>query len=200
MDLQNTFLVIDTETGGLDPGKCSLLSIAGVVWGPDLPPQNLFSFFIREDNLSIEPGAIEVNKINLNEVISKGLTPSKACLEIQTKLAQFFNPNNDTNLPQEPILLAGHNVGFDIAYLKRLFRLGNSNVYSKLFSHRSLDTASVLKFLQLMGHIPSGKVSSDVLFQFCGVEIPPEHRHTALGDAVGTAASLDFLLKKFKLQ
>ena len=34
MSLQNTFLVIDTETGGLDPGYHSLLSIAGVLWTP----------------------------------------------------------------------------------------------------------------------------------------------------------------------
>ena len=199
MDLNNTFLVIDTETGGLDPGKHSLLSVAGVIWGLETPPQTLFSFYVREYNLSIDPEALAVNNINLNEVVSKGLTPARACLEIQSKLVGFLNPNTTTFLPQEPLTVAGHNVGFDIAFLKRLFRLGENNNYSKLFSHRSLDTASVLKFLQLMGHIPSGKVNSDILFQYCGVEVPLEYRHTALGDAVGTAASLDFLLKKFRL-
>lgn len=199
MDFNNTFLVIDTETGGLDPGKHSLLSIAGVIWGLETPPQTLFSFYVREDNLSIDPEALAVNKINLNEVVSKGLTPKEACLFIQQKLTLVLNPNSETFLPSEPLTVAGHNVGFDIAFLKRLFRLGNSDVYSKLFSHRSLDTASVLKFLQLMGHIPSGKVNSDILFQYCGVVVPEEHRHTALGDAVGTAASLDYLLKKFRM-
>lgn len=202
IDLNNTFLVVDCETGGLEPGKHSLLSVAGVVWSPDIQPTELFNFYIHEENLNVSKSALEVNKINLNKVILEGFSPKSATNIITESIVRFFAKELNIVIDNKnTITLAGHNVGFDISFLKRLWRLGvpGENSFPSFFSHRSLDTSSISKFLQMIGHFPEGKASSDALFDYCGVQIPAEMRHTALGDAMGTAQSLDFLYRKFKV-
>jgi len=196
VELENTYLVIDSETGGLDPGQHSLLSVAGVIWEPGKKIEELFNFYVREDPLCVIPEAIEVNNINLNKVLKEGLSPGIACQEIYVKIRNYLG-NSLINKIQLPI--AGHNVGFDISFLKRLYRLsGIEYSYSDIFNHRSLDTASILRFLQLTNKAPTDKCSSDVLFKFCNVEVPLKQRHTAIGDALATAKSLEYLVSTMK--
>ena len=99
---------------------------------------------------------------------------------------------------RKAIQLVGHNVAFDIAFTKRLYRhAGLEKEYSNDFRDRAMDTCSILEFLMLSGKVEGYRASGDVLFKAAGVVIEEKDRHTALGDAVATAYALESLIKKF---
>ena len=189
--IKNTqFLVVDTETGGFDPEKNSILSIAGVIWEPRTKIKKVFDIYIKDDQGSIEDAALKVNKIDLNVVKEQGLTPVESVKHIRTGLNACFGPH------RRPIQLVGHNVAFDIGFIRRLYMLANEE-FSQDFRERAIDTCSILQFLIISGKIKSERASADVLFESAGVFIPEEERHTAMGDALATAFSIDKFLDKF---
>lgn len=186
------YLVIDTETGGLDPLEHSLLSIAGVLWVPGQEPKPLFNLYIKEPKIVAEAEALAVNKVEVQEIIQHGYTPDQAVTCIRSHIREQFGKDGKA-------MLAGHNIGFDISFLKRLYRFAQAE-YSEDYSHRSLDTSSILSFLMCGGHMEFGSPKSDYLFDFCNVEVPDNLRHTAMGDAQATADSLNVLINKFGVQ
>jgi DNA polymerase III epsilon subunit-like protein len=50
--------------------------------------------------------------------------------------------------------------------------------------------------MQISGKATGDRASADVLFENAGVKIPASERHTAMGDALATAKSLDVILDK----
>ena len=176
-------LVIDTETGGLSPREHSLLTIAGVAWTPTAQPRPLFSLMIREEPIVTTPEAMDVNRVDLSLIESEGLTPMEAVDAIRYALDHHFGPN------REPVCLAGHNIGFDVGFLQRLYRLSKAD-YWQDFSRRTIDTATLLAFFMAAGLVPPGKANGDRMFASMGIPIGQEHRHTALGDAWATSLSL----------
>ncbi len=82
------------------------------------------------------------------------------------------------------IELAGHNTQFDVAFIKRLFA-DNHRSFSKNFSHRIVDTYSILRFLVDSGQIDPSVTSSTQAFRYFDIRV--DGRHTAVGDAVATA-------------
>jgi DNA polymerase III epsilon subunit-like protein len=173
-------VVIDTETGGVDPYAHSLLSVALV----SLNGARQLDFFVREPQIQSVPEAMAVNGIDLREVESKGLSPAEAC----DALEGFLREERARGGGRAP-LLAGHNIAFDIAFLKRLYRLAGRSAEG-VFSHRSLDTHTLMWTLAAMGALPAEACGSDGAFAHYRVEPPPALRHTALGDAVATRALL----------
>ena len=190
MTMKNTFLVVDTETGGLNCEKSSILSIAGVVWQPRGEITKLFDLYIKEPELIVEEKALKVNKIDLNVLNKEGFSPFEAVKRIKVAL------NNRFGLSRRPIQLVGHNVAFDLGFIRRLYRLAEQDM-SLDFRDRALDSCSILQFLMISGKIKGFRASADVLFKSAGVEIAENDRHTAMGDALATAKSLDILLDKF---
>ena len=189
MTMKNTFLVVDTETGGLNCKKNSILSIAGVIWEPRGEISKLFDFYIKEPELNVEERALKVNKIDLKTIEDEGLTPIEAVRTIKSALNARFGPH------RRPIQLVGHNVAFDLGFIERLYRLAEQDMYLD-FRNRALDSCSILQFLMISGKIKGFRASADVLFESAGVKIAEKDRHTAFGDAFATAKSLDILLDK----
>ncbi len=181
-------LVLDTESGGLDPQVHSILSVGAVVWedgklGPEI------EIFVLEDPLVVTPRALEVNRIDLVEHARKAVPP----LEAQQLLHAFWHDNFDG----KPAVMVAHNADHDAGFMRRLMRLANPDdrrAYDTYFSHRKLDTAGVLRFLHLTGKLPEHAISSDGWIKHFGIEIPGHERHTGLGDARGTAQLLTKLI------
>jgi len=190
MTMKNTFLVVDTETGGLNCKKNSILSIAGVVWQPRGEITKLFNLYIKEPELNVEERALKINKIDLNVINKEGFSPFEAVKRIKIALNKRFG------LSRQPIQLVGHNVAFDLGFIKRLYRLAGQDFHLD-FRDRALDSCSILQFLMISGKVKGFRASADVLFESAGVEIAENDRHTAMGDALATAKSLDILLDKF---
>jgi DNA polymerase III subunit epsilon len=184
-------LFIDTETGGLNPIQHSLLSLALVVW-QDMKIMDSIEILINDGKLNATEEALKINKIDLSVHKKNSLKPERAINKIQTFIEKNF-PS------KEKITLAGHNVNFDVNFL-RFFLQENKEDFSKYFSHRFVDTSSILYYLYLSKKIKYKALSSNDAFQLFGIKV--NDRHTALGDALATAelfTDLIHILKKSKL-
>ncbi len=181
--MEDKLLFIDTETGGLDPDEHSLLSLAMVVWD-DMKITDSTEILINDGQLKVTKEALSINNINIEEHKKQAITPSEAV----EKMIDFIRKN----FPEKrKITVAGHNVHFDIDFLKVL--LNNTGInFSHYFSHRIIDTSSILYYLYLSGSIKQKATSSDEAFLL--FEIKVNGRHTALGDAIATAELFNKLI------
>lgn len=182
-------LVIDTETGGIDPERYSILSVGLVVWEDGSLGAEL-EVLIAEPDFVVSPRALEVNRIDLVAHSKHALAPGAAMGAIEAFLDDHFAGERARG---EKIVLAGHNIGFDVGFLRRLCRLAGVD-FETLFSHRILDTASILRFLALAGRLPEGSAASSNAFAAFKIPLSENERHTALGDARATALLLTALV------
>ena len=187
-------VILDTETGGLDPAVHSILSLAVVIWTPE-KDEDSYELMIAEPNIVAEREALLINGIDLDKLRVEGKTPISAATLLFNFIRRHFPASERPSL-------VGHNIHFDVAFLKRLFALANCETeYDKIFSHRTLDTAGIGRFLNLAG-ILNVKNSSDALFTHFGImpacATKGVGRHTALGDAKATGELLRKLIATVK--
>ncbi len=174
-------VVFDTETGGLDPLNHSLLSI-GLVSGDGTQRTEVF---VREPQLVTNPRSMEVNGIDLAWLDRNGLSPVEAVDAVEMFIEGLRVPR--------PVMMVGHNIAFDVAFMRRLYALADRPI-PRDFSHRTVDTHTLLWSLAATGKLPDDATSSDGAFAFFEIAPPPEARHTALGDAIATRELLLRLL------
>ena len=169
-------LFIDTETGGIDPAKNSLLSLALVVW-KEAEIKASMEILINDGILDVTAKALEINGIDLEDHKKKAVAPAVALQQFDGFLKQHFPEG-------EKIVLGGHNITFDVNFLNA-FLTKNGYSFQQRFSHRFVDTATILFYLYLTGKIKKKIVSSQDAFEYFGITV--DGRHTALGDVLATA-------------
>jgi len=185
MSQKRKLLIIDTETGGLDPAVQSILSIAAVVWN-DGGIEDHYYTLVAEPEIVAEEGALKVNKLTVAQVQDEGVSPLAAFHGLQSML-QKHDMRTD-------VRLVGHNVAFDVGFLKRLLRLaGQEAAYRKMFSYRSLCTQTGALLLEQAGRIdlPGGSASLDALVKLWAIKLDRTDGHNALADAFATAGVLN---------
>ena len=186
-------LVVDTETGGVDPQVHSILSLAAVVW-EDGKLGAEFEILIAESLLTVTAGALEINGIDLVEHCKYAVAPAEALARFQS----FLRDNlSEEFVSKSKIALVGHNIGFDVGFMRRLCRLAGAR-FEDMFSHRVMDTAGLLRFLTLAKALPLSGAGATEAFEYFGIEVPQGKRHTALGDARATAMLLNKLIMVVK--
>ena len=174
--MHGKIVFIDTETGGLDPAVHSLLSVGLVEWDHS-EIKKTKEILINDGELNVTEAALAINRIDPDSHKVNAISPSKAVQEILL----FIEWTGDQ---QEKITLAGHNVGFDIRFIRQLFESQHYN-FDDYFSHRSIDTSSILHYLYFAGKTDTKIVGSTEAFDHFDIEV--RGRHTALGDAIATA-------------
>lgn len=182
--MNRRLLFIDTETGGVDPTKHSLLSIGVVVW--DLEDGILHSdeFLIQSEEYAVTKTAQKINhfdRVNHDKAAVTKLAAVKAFRKIKDSYFEDYGK----------ILLAGHNTHFDVQFIQKMFRDCNRS-YEKMFSHRIVDTYSIIRYLEDSNIIPQTINSSSSAFRFFGISV--DGRHSAIGDARATAELYSKLL------
>lgn len=173
-------LALDCETGGLNPETDALLSVGLVDWVEGLALRRL-EILIDVEGLECSPQALAVNGIDLDAHHAFSVPRAEAAEQI----AAFCAPM------QRPFVL-GHNVTFDLGFVRRLF---TPDAWRRVVSHRWVDTLTVLAYLGHRGDIPTGIGTLDQAVAYFGIVVPPRERHTALGDALATGALYAALLK-----
>lgn len=174
-------MFIDTETGGLNPQKHSLLSLGIVVW-EDKKILFQTEFFVKKEKYVVTSDALKINNIELSDLSIKGMSCEKIKDEVINIISKFF--------PEEKVILAGQNVSFDIAFFKQIF---SDELFFKYFSYRSIDTASLFQYLYLNGKLSKSIKSLDEAIAYFKVDI--ENRHTALSDSLVTAELFNKILE-----
>jgi DNA polymerase-3 subunit epsilon len=177
-------IFIDTETGGLDPKYYSLLSVGLVLWRKGRIHASK-EIFINDGHLKASKEALEINRIDLDHHRKTAISPAEAIQQMMHFMKSNFNAS-------EKISLAGHNICFDISFVRYLFE-SQKYRFGDYFSHRSIDTSAILYYLYLSGKLESKIISSSAAFKHFGIEV--SGRHTALGDAIATAELFTKLIR-----
>ena len=119
-------IVLDCETGGLDPTKHAITEIAMLSVDPKgMKEINRWETLIKSyGDLEYEKDALEVTGISLED-INSGMDATKV-VAIFIKFCEQLTPKGDRG-KHKPIIV-GHNVGFDIGFIKRLFEEAGKNL------------------------------------------------------------------------
>jgi DNA polymerase III epsilon subunit-like protein len=182
--MADRFLVVDTETGGLDPREHSILTLGAVIW-KDGGIEDTLDLMIAEPEINACPEALKINGLDLDDVRAHGLDPTTAVLTLQNFLLM-----NDL---RGKVQLVAHNLPFDVGFIQRLFRLAGREYP---FSHRGICTMSTALFLRLCKRHTANGASADVLFRYFGIDANrSDGHHRALDDAIGTAKLLTKLME-----
>jgi len=180
-------LVVDVETGGLDPSEHSILSLGAVVLDEG-EVVDKFLATIKEPNFLATEPALKINGFTKERIEKEGHNPEEVVLEFES-----FILRNDFD--DDKIVLAGHNVNFDIGFIKRLYSFTKQS-YESRFSHRVLDTQTAALLLKYAGRITTEATSLDALCACFGIKGRKKGTpHTALEDAELTAELLKRELK-----
>ena len=178
----DSVIVIDTETGGLDPLKNAVLQVAFVASkGRQIQVDVL-------DAGVCEIDALAINHIDLDLHETKALSLHSAA----TLLFDFYCEVKGC-IPNGKVILGGHNTGFDIAFLRRLFR--DTRIECPFSWHRTLDTHTLLFAKYARGEIPYEACNLEGALKHFGIRYEKAERHTALGDARVTRVLLEKLLE-----
>lgn len=164
--------VIDTETGGLNPETDALLSVGLVDWCDGVIRRQR-EILVDASGLRCDPKAMAVNGIDLEAHHAYSISREEAASVIQ----EFC-------LPMGRPWICGHNVFFDVGFVRRLF---TPDALRRCFSHRMIDTMQILAYLGHVGLIPDGIGKLDQAISHFGIVVPEGKRHTALADALATA-------------
>ena len=185
---ENRFVFIDTETGGTDPKKHSLLSIGVVVWDKDIGIISQKEFFVKSKQYVVTREAQGINKFDIETHDKFAQDPKTVINELIAFLHNYFPEN--TAFP-----VVGHNVQFDINFLKVFFKQ-NGRSFNNYFAHRSIDTYSIFKAMSIAGLIDKNLNSSTDAFSYFNIKV--QKRHSALYDSIATVELFEKLLSLLK--
>jgi DNA polymerase-3 subunit epsilon len=165
---QVRFVVLDTETTGLDPKKDRLVTIGAVsVMGGEILLEDAFEALLRVD-------------YNTSAVTVHGVTREQSMegMEEPEALKRFAEYLRDG-------VIVGHHIGHDIETMNA----GYARHFGTRLENRSLDTMELTLHLEKDGAFAGRErirsFSLDSLCELFGVI--PHDRHTAAGDAFITA-------------
>ena len=170
-----TYVVFDTETTGLLPSEGDeIVQLAALrIVGGRVRAREVFDMLVNPGR-PIPAAATEVHGITA-EMVADALPIA----EVGRRFHAFA----------QGAVLVAHNAPFDMEFLRR-----HEGAIGARFDHPVLDTVllSAVAFGQLEGH------SLDALTDRLGIEIPPEDRHTAIGDTRATAAAVLALMRMIR--
>ena len=195
------FLIIDTETGGENPVDYSILSIAAAVFEKGEITDAKEWFICEQPEPIVKQAALDVNHIDYDWILKNGLPPEQAFAEFEGFLIKHFNAPHFNNA----IRLMGHNLPFDIAFLKRFIHQAGIHKrgvdwFQSRFQKNYVDTVTeVVSCIEAFNlPFPSDEFPNLKLgtcLKYFGVEVP-ENAHEALVDVQSTGKLYTKLLQK----
>lgn len=204
MSQKQVYLVIDCETGGLNALENPITEIALKAIEKDTYKEiNQYTTLIKPyADLKIEPEALKRTGIT-QEMLNSG-RPMKLVIETIKEFCKSLTPVGDRGA-NKPIIV-GHNVTFDIRFLKKAFELYNE----VLFGHVSASTEDIKGAAPREGEInvidtltlsrelwgEKVKLTLGICCQRIGVSFTDSHR--AMNDVNSTVKLLEFLIERLK--
>lgn len=186
MDKMSKYISFDTETSGLDPTKCNLLTVCFIVLDSELNEIDRLNISLKQVNYYINVEALKVNRINL----IKHHDSSIDIMDARNKLHNFLNKYKT----QYSLIPIGHNIKFDISFIKSSGLL-IENEYLKYISFNSIDTISIAQFLKLSGKLPKQQsVSLINLCKYAKINQRENDEHTAEYDTEMTIKLLKYFM------
>lgn len=169
--------VIDVETSGLCPRRNALLQLAIV---PVNFEQEPLVINVVPDSIEWQSAARDMFEPQIDDWM-KSAFGYEAGLGLVSGWAAAAGK----------VRLVGHNVGFDISFIKQLSPCGG---LPSGIDHRSIDTHTLAyaAFAAAGADLPNGLTA---LLDYFNIFVPGNDRHTAIGDALATKALYEELMK-----
>ena len=198
MKINNTLLVLDTETGGVDPNNSSLIEIACIVLKNEKVVYKYSSFVKSESGkYQCNDFARSLHNITDDMIEKDGKLPKDIILDLIKIREDFFNGN--------PMTVVAHNPQFDLSFVKQMFKNAGENLsstiteskfdYNKIFSRNSIDTATMALILRLQNKLPFDRCSLDNILNFYNITSKNPKRHSELFDCSQTAKAFLIMFK-----
>jgi ribonuclease T len=176
-----TFLpiVVDLETGGVNPETDALLEIAAIAIATDeqgrLEPKEFFHehILVHKDTL-VHDVSLKINKIKPDHPFRFAKSESQILNEFNTFLKSQLKKHQCSKA-----ILVGHNAHFDLSFINQACK---RNQIASLVLHRfsCLDTVSLAALYY-------GETILAKALYAAGISFNPEEAHSALYDAEKTA-------------
>lgn len=137
-----TLFILDCETGGLNPLRHSLSSVT-------LKHQDkIKTWFIKPYGKEYDARAIAVNGLTKEWLIINGQPLEVVFLEIFNFITENITQTQNTLYQKHT--LAGHNVQFDVGFMKELFSSFGKN-FMDYFDYHFIDTMHLAQSLNFLG-------------------------------------------------
>lgn len=183
------YLLIDTETTGLEPDRHAVLEIGAQALTPSLNVAEIPPFHVHirpHTKAIIDDRALNVNKLwwanDPNaEGYKKALAPKDAWEQFNKWLTEHFEVATW-------VVLVGWNVSFDEAFLKGFFRhnIGGEPVTGQPpwpFHYHKIDLLGLVRYFDArMGKVRKSYKLEDIAQDYYGT-VSKFAMHTALGDS-----------------
>ena len=179
-------IIVDIETSGLDAVEHAILSIGAVDF--DNPELKFYGECKLREGAQVDPKALEVNGFLQDKI----LNCEKSCEDLLNEFLEWTMSIEDKTL-------AGHNVHFDVAFLKQNFKIYGIKWF---FGHRYVDSFGLfyayLKANDLSMPMSNGKsaISLDSMIDY--FKLSKRGVHNALEDAELTREVFVSLFKLIK--
>lgn len=147
--LKPHFLAYDTETGGLDPDKHSILTYHGILLTKEFEIIDEIGFNLKPDNgdYCVTPKALETNGINLVEHDKVAIPYSQAGQEFKSFLAKYCE--NGSPYPKR-LFAVGQNIQFDYGFVTKTFA---KDAMDKYMTRGGVDLYTLSLTLNSLGKI-----------------------------------------------
>lgn len=177
------FLVIDTETTGLDPTSNQIIQLGAIVYD-DKEEKASINLHVSYDHCSfIEPVAFSKNKTGINDFMQHYIHTDKKNLDIREAVYKFC----DFVLKNPCDYLVGFNVQFDLSFLRAAFERSKVN-FVNFLPYKVIDPFVTAQMLILTGNLPNTmKTNLSALCKHYGIN--NEGAHEAMQD-IGMTYSL----------
>lgn len=134
-------IAFDTETTGLDPAKDEIIAIAMVTLDEHFNEVGRKAIFAQPD-VKVSEEAAKINGYVYEEWEARGAVSQ---VMLFAEVHEFIRSQK----AKKPLIPMGHNVGFDINFLKALFKKNEAKDYGRLMSYHSMDTIGITMFCDL---------------------------------------------------
>lgn len=182
----SVYLVIDTETGGLDPQQHPLLEVGMVLFENGKEAGSFLERIVWNNSASrITIPALAVNNLDYNI----GRSPSEAAAKIVNASLMFAK--------QKPILL-GHNLEFDLGFINKLMVDHRFDGWLDLMGRNKIDTKQLALTMieaKLIKPTGQGQIRTSLGDLAKYFQIKQDGAHTAFGDCITTWQIYQEMLK-----
>lgn len=174
--MNKKYLIIDTETTGLNPQVNNMLTMAILLCEQgNIEPIMKREFKFKYNNYNVSVGALKVNKIDLVE-------HDKNAFDTFDDMAHYLIDIYRECGYNKPTVI-GHNVGFDLGFIHQAI---GKEKWEQYVSYRNIDTCIIGRFLSDCGIIETDNVSLGNLVSYFNLSDVDENLHNALYDATKT--------------
>ena len=159
----------DVETTGVDEKKNDIIELSFIIVSGDqvYSKQLLCQPF---DWDAISPSALEVNKRTIEE-LQTFPHPQETHALLLAELGSFVNKFDK----EDKLIPCGHNVQFDIDFLREFFRKNNDFYYGSWFKNEFLCSMSMAMIVAELGYIDPENFKLSTLAEAYGIDQSKEH-------------------------